>query len=173
MWGRVWGRIYLCFKNRIDIKGLFFRFESSPATIRRSRVSLTVARWISVDPVRELWRLVIAYREARRSIIALLYIGRPESFAAAEPQCAAEFGKTAPVIPDWWLHLSIPSRNRRNVAQFSTAASFEVIGPKQERRYPGQQTHGKAGDFANVKFSYKNPLTESLVAPRWPSPTRR
>ena len=32
MWGRVWGKICLCSKNRIDIKALFCRFDSSPAT---------------------------------------------------------------------------------------------------------------------------------------------
>ena len=32
MWGRVWGKVCLCSKNRIDIKGIFFRFDSSPAT---------------------------------------------------------------------------------------------------------------------------------------------
>ena len=32
MWGRVWGKTCVCSKNGIDIKGLFFRFDSSPAT---------------------------------------------------------------------------------------------------------------------------------------------
>ncbi len=60
MWGRVWGRTCVCSKNGIDIKGLFFRFDSSPATTalsysiylypQRSKEILGLLRYITSVP---------------------------------------------------------------------------------------------------------------------------